>query len=110
MKRWLVVVLWVTVSSCGPDVPPSTLRGTSEHFRLFVDDSLVPPAGFSFDDALVALETNWSDTRTILAMPDGQIDYYWLTEDHVVPPVPRRQVAASSLTQSTRTPLCISTS
>jgi len=81
--KYGIPLLWLVIASCGPDVPPSTLKGTSQHFRLFVDNSLTLPATYSFDDALAALETNWNDSRTLLAMPEGTIDYYLLDFDNV---------------------------
>jgi hypothetical protein len=58
--------------------------GESAHFRLYVDRALLPlPADLARDDALAALETNWSDFSTMLHMPDGQIAYYVYTSANI---------------------------
>ncbi len=68
---------------CGGN-PPAVFVGESQHFRLYVDPALMPlPAAFAGDNALAALETQWSDVATMLDMPDGKIIYYWYTPEHV---------------------------
>src|SRR5262245_54215364 len=80
----VVATVCIAAAACGRDIPPSTLKGQSSHFRLFVDNSLVLPSTLTVKDALNALETNWNDTRAVFAMPDKTvIDYYLLTEDHI---------------------------
>jgi hypothetical protein len=63
---------------CGDGGVPATLAGASQHFRLFVANDRT---GVNVSDTLTALETNWSDTGTMLQMPDGQITYYLLATD-----------------------------
>ena len=54
--------------------PPAVYVGESQHFRLYVDPELLPlPAAFAGDNALAALETQWSDVATMLKMPDRKI-------------------------------------
>ncbi|HLK88413.1 MAG TPA: hypothetical protein VKZ18_00885 [Polyangia bacterium] len=78
MRRWVVAALLLGVGCGGP--PPGVLVGQSAHFRLYVDPALMPVAPpFDGDNALAALETEWSDVQTMLHMPDGIINYYWLT-------------------------------
>jgi hypothetical protein len=69
----------LALASCGGE-PPSHLVAESAHFRLFVGDGLdlLSATGLGPDDALVALETNHADTRTMLGMPEGRIDYHVL--------------------------------
>jgi hypothetical protein len=67
---------------CGA-TPPGSLVGESAHFRLFVDPALAPPAALAGQNGLDALETAWADAQTLLQMPAGKIDYYWVTQDHV---------------------------
>ena len=63
--------------------PPGSLVGESQHFRLYVDPDATVPAGFEGNNALAALETEWADVHTMLAMPEGKITYYWLSPEHV---------------------------
>ena len=71
---------------CGGN-PPAVFVGESLHFRLYVDPALMPlPAAFAGDNALDALETEWSDVATMLQMPDGKITYYWYTPEHIATP------------------------
>jgi hypothetical protein len=64
--------------------PPATFVGESAHFRLYVDPELMPlPAAFAGDNALAALETEWSDVATMLRTPDRKITYYWYAVSHV---------------------------
>jgi hypothetical protein len=59
--------------------------GESEHFRLYVDSTLTPlPEAFAGENALAALETNWSDFATMLKMPDGKITYYLYASGHII--------------------------
>jgi hypothetical protein len=68
---------------CGGGLPSGSFAGTSAHFRLWIDDSIAH-SSTDASEGLAALETNWSDTQSVLAMPDGRIDYYWLAAGHVV--------------------------
>ena len=73
----------VVAVGCGTS-PSGEFVGESAHFRLYVDPELMPvPAAFQGDNGLAALETNWSDTQTMLKMPDGKIEYHWATQGHV---------------------------
>jgi len=64
--------------------PPATYVGDSEHFRLYVDRTLSPlPDAFAGENALAALETNWSDFATMLKMPNGKIMYYLYAANHI---------------------------
>jgi hypothetical protein len=77
---WL---LSLAAAGCGGN-PPAVFVGESAHFRLYVDPALMPlPAAFAGDNALDALETEWSDVATMLATPDAKIDYYWYAPDHI---------------------------
>src|SRR4051794_9945482 len=73
-------------AACGDQVS-ARLAGESAHFRLFVGDG--PEAQQSFggdpDGVLLGLETNWTDTGTLLAMPEGKgkIDYYLIDLDQI---------------------------
>ena len=50
----------------GAAAGPRGVRRRSQHFRLYVDPALLPlPAAFSGDNALAALETQWSDVATM---------------------------------------------
>lgn len=69
--------------ACERDLAPSALVGESDHFRLHQDLSVVLMAGVAPTDILAGLEVNWSDTQALLGMPDGKVDYYLMTEDHV---------------------------
>ena len=65
--------------ACARQAPPGVFAGESAHFRLFVDPALTPiPQELAGENGLAALETEWSDVATMLKMPDGKIDYYWL--------------------------------
>lgn len=76
--------LLASAVACTPHAPASDLVGESAHFRLFVDRALTAfPPGFDGSNGLVALETEWSDVETMLKMPDGKIDYYWLTPEDI---------------------------
>jgi hypothetical protein len=83
--RWRSVApaLLLVVGCGGP--PPVTLEGESQHFRLWFDDALPPPAAADVADILAALEANWSDTETALSMPEGKgkIDYHQMTQGHL---------------------------
>jgi len=82
--RAALAALLASVAACAPKPPPSDLVGESAHFRLFVDRALtVFPPGLDSSNGLVALETEWSDVETMLKMPDGKIDYYWLAPEHI---------------------------
>jgi hypothetical protein len=72
---WLAGVAVAASVGCDGDDVPATFVGESQHFRLFVATDL---AGVDANDTLTALETNWSDTATMLQTPDGQINYYLL--------------------------------
>jgi hypothetical protein len=78
-----VVVLGVLLAGCGRSAPPGVLIGESAHFRLFIDPDLDVPPTLNGMNGLAALETEWADVYTMLQMPDGKIDYYWLTTDHI---------------------------
>jgi len=79
----LPCVLAFAAVGCGGN-PPTVFVGESRHFRLHVDPALMPlPPAFAGGSALDALETEWSDVATMLAMPDGKIDYYWYTPEHI---------------------------
>ena len=79
----LPCVLGFAAVGCGGN-PPAVFVGESLHFRLYVDPALMPlPAAFAGDNALDALETEWSDVATMLDMPDGKITYYWYTPEHI---------------------------
>ncbi len=77
------VALGLVFVGCGRASPPGTLIGETEHFRLYVDPEVTAPPGFEGMNALVALETEWTDVHTMLEMPDGKITYYWLAADHI---------------------------
>lgn len=78
----LAVAAAAIATGCSGD-PPTSFVGESAHFRLYVDPDLLPlPYGFSDDDALAALETEWADVGTMLKMPDGKITYRWYTSAH----------------------------
>lgn len=60
--------------------------GESAHFHLFLGDGydLHTVLGGSGDDVLAQLESNWTDTGTLLHMPDsGKIDYYLLLPNQI---------------------------
>ena len=79
----LPCVLALAAIGCGGN-PPAVFVGESAHFRLYVDPALIPlPAAFAGENALDALETEWSDVATMLHMPDGKISYYWYTPEHI---------------------------
>jgi hypothetical protein len=82
---WSVAVALSAVAlatGCNSD-PPTVFVGESAHFRLYIDpDLLARPYDDSADDALAALETEWSDVATMLHMPDGKITYRWYTDAH----------------------------
>jgi hypothetical protein len=69
----------IAVSASCADVP-AHFAGESKHFRLFIGDGydLSQTRGATAEDVLTGLETNWSDTATLLRMPEGRIDYYLL--------------------------------
>jgi hypothetical protein len=75
-------------AGCGGGVSfPGTLMGESAHFRLFVDPDLdatsIPP-NMMGPSGLAALETDWTDKRALLKMPEGRkIDYHLLTPAHI---------------------------
>src|SRR6185437_9367581 len=80
MRRAGAVLGVMLAAGCG-DRPPSIFIGQWAHFRLHVDPALLPvPPPFDGDNALAALETEWSDVKTMLHMPEGVIDYYWYTQ------------------------------
>lgn len=84
-RAWirLACVGALAAPACGGN-PPAVFVGESTHFRLFVDPALMPlPAPIAGDNALAALETQWSDVATMLDMPDGKITYYWYTPEHI---------------------------
>jgi hypothetical protein len=82
MRRAAAVLALVLPAGCSGS-PPGLLVGQSAHFRLYVDPALMPVAPpFDGDNALAALETEWSDVETMLHMPDGTINYYWTTPEH----------------------------
>ena len=68
---------------CGRSQPAARFVGESEHFRLYVDRDLTVGPELDGENGLAALETAWSDARTMLKMPDGKITYYWLTDEHI---------------------------
>lgn len=74
--------MWAALAGCGPELSGEYL-GQSTHFRLYVDRelTLMHPA-FTAEGGLAALETNWSDTQTLLKMPEARIDYHWVTPPH----------------------------
>ena len=76
--------LWLLLlAGCRP-TPPGVLVGESAHFRLYVDPALAPvPADLDGENGLVALETQWADVRTLLEMPEGKIDYWWLATENI---------------------------
>jgi hypothetical protein len=79
----LPCILGLATVACGGN-PPAVFVGESTHFRLYVDPALMQlPAAFAGENALDALETEWSDVATMLAMPDGKIDYYWYTPEQI---------------------------
>src|SRR5262252_8709167 len=76
-------VLLIAAAGCS-DQPPAVFVGESTHFKLYVDPVLMPlPDAFAGDNALAALETEWSDVATMLNMPDGKITYYWYAPAHI---------------------------
>src|SRR5205085_9482474 len=72
--------------ACG-DGASARLAGESAHFRLFVGDGAEAQRTFGgdTDGVLLGLETNWTDIRTLLAMPEdkGKIDYYLIDLDEI---------------------------
>lgn len=68
----------VLMAACGAERPSGVLVGQSPHFRLYVSPRADVPAGLEGEAALTALERNWADVATLLPLPDGRIDYYWL--------------------------------
>jgi hypothetical protein len=82
-RRLGLVLVVVAATGCGRPIPPGTLVGESQHFRLYVDPDATVPPGFEGMNGLAALETEWSDVHTMLQMPEGKITYYWLSDPHV---------------------------
>lgn len=79
-----LAALLASAAACAPQAPPSDLVGESAHFRLFVDRALTMfPPGLDASNGVVALETQWADVETMLKMPAGKIDYYWLAPEHI---------------------------
>jgi hypothetical protein len=76
------LLVFAALLGCG-GAPPGTLIGESAHFRLFVSPAVTPPPDLSGTNALVALETEWTDVHTMLEMPDGKITYYWLAAEEI---------------------------
>ena len=71
------------IAACGGQ-PPATFVGESQHFRLYVDPTLLPlPEAFAGENALAALETHWADFATMLKTPEGKITYYWYAPEHI---------------------------
>jgi len=80
---YLLAAIAGVLGACSANTP-GVLVGETQHFRLFVDPELMPVSpGFQGSNGLTALETDWADKETMLKMPDGKIDYYWLAADHV---------------------------
>ena len=73
----------VTAGACGRSPPAARFVGESEHFRLYVDPGLFVPPELEGENGLVALETAWSDAQSMLKMPDGKINYYWLASEQI---------------------------
>lgn len=75
----VLVLVSLSLLGCGDDGIPAQLLAESEHFRLWIENDLTLPDGTTPNDPLAALETNWTDMRTLFEMPDAVIDYYWLS-------------------------------
>jgi hypothetical protein len=79
----LLAVAAGALVACGRSPPAARFVGESAHFRLYIDRDLTVAPALDGENGLAALETAWSDTHTMLKMPDGKITYYWLTYDHI---------------------------
>ena len=66
------VLMLLALVGCGRAIPPGTLVGESEHFRLYVDPEATVPPGLDGANGLAALETEWADVHSMLQMPDGE--------------------------------------
>jgi len=73
----------VTAGACGRSPPAARFVGESEHFRLYIEAGLFVPPELEGENGLAALETAWSDAYSMLKMPDGKINYYWLASEHI---------------------------
>jgi hypothetical protein len=76
------LLAFVTVGACSPQLP-GLLVGESTHFRLYVSPGAYVPAGWDGEAGLVALETNWTDTATLLPLSAGKIEYHWVAVDEL---------------------------
>ena len=74
-------LLAVTLS-CACRELPGVFVGESTHFRLYVSSGVEVPPGLEGEKALTALETNWTDTATLLPLDArrsvGKIEYRWV--------------------------------